>query len=220
MKTILRTVAVGACIGILAGRVYGQGLIAFDNLGNTNSAMTAFSSGLVFVIGSGGYALMSQDINLMLLGGPSLQSLQPIHTWLLNDNSATGIAVGTGHFADPTRGAYVVPGVQPGSTAVLQLRGWLGNFNSYEAASPFGLAGMTAAFENPTGTAGNVPDLVGMPALIVGVPEPSGFALAGAGLAVLLAWDRRKKCQAALVAACLAGCRLALRLAVHERRKI
>ncbi len=184
MKTLkpLALIAVVALLSTLDAR--SQGTIVFNNLANQDASPGATSGGLVFlapVMDTRDAVLMSEDINLQLWGGPNAQMLQPIHTWLLSDNSAKGIIVEGGHFADPSGGVYAIPGVQAGTPAMLAVDAWLGNYDSLAAAAAAneGLTiGHTVPFWNPTGGGGaSASSLVDMPALVVYVPEPSSLTL-------------------------------------------
>ncbi len=200
MKT-LKPLALTAVIALLwTPGARSQGTIEFNNLANQDASPGAANGGLVF-LAPGLYlpppvskpVLADQDMNFQLLGGPNAQMLQPIHTWLLSDNSAKGIIVGPGHFADPSGGVYAIPGVQAGTPAMLQILAWQGSYDSLAAAAralaPYGWSG---PFWNPTGGGGaSASSLVDMPALIVYVPEPSSLTLALVG-AVACQLSRRR----------------------------
>ncbi len=186
-------------------RSHAQGTIAFNNLANNNYSMYARSGGLAYLYGPPstpwpfGWEVLAKDINFSIEAGPSadLGSLRPIHTWLIGDGSASGIAVGGGRFADPSGGVYAIPGVTPGSEAFFVLKAWEGNFGSYETAGQWTTR---VSFWNPTGGGGGpAASLVGMPSLNVGpievdpaIPEPTSLALLSVGGAVLLVWRRRR----------------------------
>ena len=133
--------------------------------------------------------------NFELIGGTTGPTLQSLHTWLISDGSARGIAVGGGHFADPGGGTYVIPGASPGGDAILIIRAWVGNYGSWIAAAnapgeePMG----EVIFHNPVGGGGApAASLVGMPALnLSSIPEPSPLALLAGAAAAVLAWRRR-----------------------------
>lgn len=183
MKT-LKPLALSAVVALLwTPGARSQGTIVFNNLANQDASPGAASGGLVFLapVMARDAVLISGDINLQLWGGPNAQALQIIHTWLLSDNSAKGIIVTGGHFADPSGGVYAIPGVQAGAPAVLAVVAWLGNYDSLTAAAAAneGLTiGHTAPFWNPTGGGGaSASSLVDMPALVVNIPEPSSLTL-------------------------------------------
>jgi len=101
-------------------------------------------------------------------------------------------------------GTFGVPGVANNSPAVVQLRGWTGNYASYEefwaaanasgVAPGFGYAGQTELLNVTTG-GGTVtpPFLTGLdPLFLYPVPEPSVIGLGLLGLAGLIFIRRRK----------------------------
>ncbi len=194
MKTV-KPLALTAVVALLwTPGAHSQGTVVFNNLANSDTSAGATSGGLVF-LAPGLYlpppvsqpVLADADMNFQLLGGPNAQMLQPIHTWLLSDNSAKGIVVGLGHFADPSGGVYVIPGVQAGAPAMLEILAWQGDYGSRAAAdsagAPYGVAG---PFWNPTGGGGaSASSLVDMPALVVYVPEPSSLTLVLVGGVIL-----------------------------------
>ena len=198
MKTLKQLALIAISNLVLVPGAYPQGTVLFNNLANTDAAPAATSNGLVFlapIMDTRDAVLINGDLNFELWGGPVGQPLQPIHTWLLSDGSAQGIAAGGGHFADPSAGVYTIPGVAAGAWAALEVDAWLGDYDSLVAAAqagaPFGRTPGT--FTNPTGGDGApASSLVEMPALVVYyVPEPSTLTLAAA-TATLLLWRRRK----------------------------
>ena len=59
---------------------------------------------------------------------------------------------------------YMVPGVQPGDQASVEVWAWAGDFDSWNAALAGGApAAYSGTFWNPTGAAGSAPGLVNMP---------------------------------------------------------
>jgi hypothetical protein len=144
----------------------GQGLIKMDNL--------SANSGLIYYYTN----LLDQDVNVQLYGGPRATGIKPIHTWLLSDGSARGINVAPGRLADPQDGAYVVPDVDPGDFAYIQLTIWPGMFKSFKDALAADAPTGQTAFINPTGQAGTEPDLVSMPVWgMAGNPPPVVYAM-------------------------------------------
>ncbi len=174
-------------------RSHAQGTIVFNNLANSDPSPSAQSGGLVYMRGPSGWGLLNADINFELFGGVTLPSLQPIHTWLISDGSARGIAIGGGYIADPSAGTYVIPGAAAGGDAILLILAWAGNYDNWDAATRAGTPIAATFFYNPVGGGAGPPaSLVGMPALgLASIPEPSLLALLVAGAVALLAWKRK-----------------------------
>ena len=101
---------------------------------------------------------------MQLYGGPTFSTAKNIHTWLLSDNSANGINVAPGRFADPSGGVYAVPGVEPGELAYVEIVAWAGDFNSYSDAMTAGAPIGAIQYIMLTGAAGAAPNLTNMPA--------------------------------------------------------
>ncbi len=173
-----------------------QGLITFNNLANENASSTATNHALVFLSGLGfaDGTLLNQDVNFALLVGASRDNLDPIRHWLLNDGSAAGIAVGGGHFGDPSANSYEVSGIPAGGMAWIQVQAWTGTGTFlHDAQTSIALWG-EVTFQNPTGGGGLPPaSLTGMPALVLdNIPEPCTFALAAVSAAAFLLLHRRR----------------------------
>ena len=171
---------------------------------------TATSYGSVYTLAPGGTPTLfdgtQYDLGVTVFGGPNLGQLSLMGTYTpANDPKGyTGLDYGT--FGLGLIGAQVdVPGVVSGGPASFELQMWLyngpyatGTFQSYAAA----FAGLDptaiVTFEQPyTGSTTVVPprpapDLTGMPSVVILVPEPTSFVLAGLGLTSLLAFHRRK----------------------------
>jgi hypothetical protein len=193
MKKILSTLAV------LAGAVvtiYAQGQISIGNDANVNTSPTATSGGLFFQNVGGVVSLLtSGTINVQVNGGASAGSMSTIA--VLTGVNALSYNFSPGTFADFNGTTYAVTGVALNGTATLEIYAWLGNFASYAAAVSGGAyTAYSGPFSNATGGGGNPPatpaGLVGMPAMILAVPEPATIALLGLGAASLLIFRRRK----------------------------
>lgn len=197
MKKIALTLI--AVAGISAGAL-AQGTITADNLNGTGGP-TATSFGLFF--NNDGSVYTGSSINMTLLGGADAGSLAELIT-LTGANGP--ISFGGGVYVDPTAGTYTINSVAPQADAVLQVLAWVGSAATYGAAAQADqfwayngstyVSADTFTFTNPTGGTGAPPkipqSLDGMPAMMMVVPEPATIALAGLGLASLLAFRRRR----------------------------
>jgi hypothetical protein len=178
-----------------AVRAFCQGAIGLDNIGNTSMSPTATSNGLFWLATGGTVSLINQDFNAAFYGGADSGSLSLLATFLLSNGTAAGDnSVGPGTFGDPVGNQYFIPGAT--SEDFFRVEAWTGNLNSYaEAVNAGAPAARSPIFLNPVSVPpGGLPDLIGMPAVVLAVPEPSVFALFGlGGLAVVLARRYRKK---------------------------
>jgi len=191
-------IALGTAVGAFA-----QGQVTFDNGGaNTAATPTSPNHGLVFTGTALNPVPLSQDINLVLLGGPSAGNLSVIATYLLSDGTAAldyGFGANPGQFADPNGNVYNVPGVLAGGTGTFQVEAWLGLDTSYAAAiadgSAFGTSGTYTSATGGTTAAGAIPPVsIGdaMPSfLVTAAPEPTTLALCGLGAASLLQKEQK-----------------------------
>jgi hypothetical protein len=190
-----------ALLAGMAASVLAQGMVYFDNSNNTSPSPTATSNGLFFIqlAGTTSPVLLNQDVNAVLLGGSSATTMSTLATLLLSNGTGTGDITfyGNGVFSDPNLLGYAVPGVSSG-LATFQIEAWTGNFSSLAAAQAAGgyYTGTSAIFTSAVGGAagtGLAPkSLDGMAAVVLTVPEPGTFALAGLGAAALLIFRRRK----------------------------
>jgi len=177
-----------------------QGVIAFDDsVGSPN----------VYI---NGVLDTSTDINAELLystSGP-FGAYQPVVTLLLSDTTpiygtfhygvvepaAGDVSIfATGQLYDISGNTYQDPANPPGTVENFIVEGWLGNYSSYTAALYAGAGvGITAPFTETLSAPANpiIANLSNMPILDIITPEPATLALAGLGLASLLAVRRRK----------------------------
>jgi hypothetical protein len=119
--------------------------------------------------------------------------------------AASIIGFGAGLF---NGGTLTIPGIPAGGAAEYIVVGWSGAFTTYEAAYAAALADPTASFigvsaidniaktgdptATPPGTAVSLrPTFTGITLAPLVIPEPTSFALAGLGLAALVAFRRR-----------------------------
>jgi hypothetical protein len=176
----------------LSGSLYGQGQLILDNC-NIGYDPAATSGGLFWIRTGTAPVLIQQDFNAAFYAGTDSSSLSLISTILLSNGTALGDnAGGPGTFFDPSGAIYTF---QSFNSVFVQIQAWTGNFNSYAAAvNAGGPAAQSPIFANPLGIPPAPPaQLFGMPAMVLsGIPEPSTFALVGAGgvFALLL---RRKR---------------------------
>ena len=118
----------------------------------------------------------------------------PALTWV---GFRTGPAAG--YLNVGSSAARVIPDVDWGQQALVQVVGWRGDYDSYQEAldgnAPVGFsAPLTLTL--PRGPLDpNVANLVGLQSFAIGIPEPSTFALAGFGAATLWLLRRRKPCS-------------------------
>jgi len=173
--------------GFAAG-AYAQGFIFLDNINNTSSSPSATSGGLFFINNGAAPTLYNGDFNAAFYGGTDSANLSLIASF--SGAAAVGSGgFGPGTFLDPTGKSYPIAGST--TSAFFQIQAWTGTATSY--ASSTGAKGQSPVFNNPVvQNPAPPPDLVNMPAVIMVVPEPSTFALAGLGAAALLIFRRRK----------------------------
>jgi len=186
MKKLLLS---GMFVGLAAG-AFAQGQINLDNINNNPATATPTStSGGLFYIQSGSSAvLINTDFNVQFYGGSDQNNLALLGTFV---NSGGGAAGGAGTFLDLSG----VPATIPGATASAFFR-----IDAWEGAATYAASntkGSSGVFSNPLGNPNASPpgtptDFTGMPSVVLTVPEPSTFALAGLGAAALLIFRRRK----------------------------
>lgn len=171
----------------IAADVYAQGQLAFNNLSNASTNPAATSGGLFWISTAGTPVTISQDFNAALYGGANSTSLVLLSTVLLSNGSGVGDNFfGPGTFSEPANNVYTIQGAI--TSAFFQVEAWTGTFNSYAAAVSAGApAAQSPVFLNPVSVGPGTPtDLVGLPAMVLSVPEPSTFSLIGLGLLAFL----------------------------------
>jgi hypothetical protein len=169
-------------IGIAAGAC-AQGFIFLDNINNTDTSPTATSGGLFFINSGAGLQLIQGDFNAAFYGGSDSANLQLIASFSGAAAVGTG-AFGPGTWLDPTGNSYFIAG--SGFSAFFLVQAWTGTATSYATAT---IKGQSPVFSNPI-ELGTVPppDLLGMPAVCICIPEPSTSALIALGAAALCAF--------------------------------
>lgn len=183
----MRTLLLSALFGGVVCGSFAQGQLVLDNLGNSDTNPLAAANGLFWISTGGAPALIHQDFNAAFYAGTDSANLSLIATFLLSNGSAVGDNQGAqGIFVDPPGTIYTIPGAS--DSAFVQIQAWTGNFNSYAAALSGGAsAAQSPVFKNPVSIPpGFPPDLVGMPGIVLGVPEPSTFWLIGFALLFLI----------------------------------
>jgi len=176
------TLLVSGFLATLTTSVYGQGQLVLDNLSNTSTSPSATANGLFWISTGGAPVLLPQDFNAAFYGGADSSSLSPLAVFLLSDGSAVGDNQGgPGIFVDPPGTIYTIPGAT--ESAFFRIQAWTGNFNSFDAAVAGGaFSAQSPVFINPVSVPPGFPlPLTGMPAMVLAVPEPSTFVLAGLG---------------------------------------
>jgi hypothetical protein len=186
-KILLSAMLVGLAVG-----VYAQGQINLGNLsnaGNTPDA-NATTGGLFFINAGSGPVPINTDFNVSFYGGSDANNLSLLKTLVASGGGAAG---GPGTFLDLSGVPVSIPGAL--TSGFFRIDAWV-NAATFDTASAKGTTGPTA-FANPLGNPNAQPpgtptDFTAMPALVITVPEPSTFALAGLGAAALLIFRRRK----------------------------
>lgn len=201
-QTILSAIAITG----LATCAFGQGVI-LDNAGNAG-AVSATTGGLLYIQVGASTTLFdgfNYNIGATVLAGSSAGSLSLIGTFTPATDSKGYTGFDVGKFSLGAAAATTtIAGLSPGQTAVIELQLWDydyntgGPYSSYAAAVLGGGYTAQVTFNNPTGgpltsPPSAPPELTGMPSVVLSsVPEPTTFAIAGLGIASLLAIRRRK----------------------------
>jgi len=187
MKKLLLT---GLMVG-LAVSAFAQGQVNLDNLNNDpNAGPTATTGGLFFLDTGSGAVKIAQDFSISFYGGSDSANLVLLRTFS-GATAAGDNAAGPGFFVDPLGVAATIPGAT--ASAFMRIEAWLqGNGGNTFATAQYSRA--SSVFSNPVAQPPNTPpNLTGMPSVVlVAVPEPSTFALAGLGAAALFIFRRRK----------------------------
>jgi hypothetical protein len=188
---VIRVILFGTWLGGIAANALAQGQIVFDNFGSSSTSPTATSSGLFWLSTGGVPVLINQDFNAALYGGTNPTSLPLLITVLLSNGTGIGDNPSPGYFREQSGDVYTIQGAI--HTTFVQVQAWTGNYNSYDAAVAAGApAAQSPVFVNLVGVPPGGPvDVAAMPAMVLGVPEPSTFALVGLGC--LLLRRRRRK---------------------------
>ena len=195
----MRKVALSTQLVLLAVGAFAQGLVRFDNIDGTDPSPTATTNGLIWRQSGAGFPLLETAPNLYgtLLGGISPGTLAVLNADLAGSPDSSRVLldynVVPGQYVTDTGDFYSVAGVPGGSVAYFQVQLWEGTAVSYAAAVAAGdYAGESTVFsQRIAGGTGLPPSLYGMPAVVLTIPEPDMFALAGLGAAMLLILGRK-----------------------------
>jgi len=211
MKKLLLTLAL---VGV-AAVAFGQGTVNFNNgttLANAHQIIlgpdasrlaadvgwvnTSYGGTAVYTAGdSGGNIPSGKIIEAGLYAGTDVGSLTLVTT--------VPVTTSLGSLLDGTfpQLAVTLGSIAPGATGTFQIGAWDSTYASFAAArAGGGYAGISAVFTSTTGgvgtppsTAVNLNNAAGwVGPIVLTVPEPSLFALAGLGAAALLVFRRRK----------------------------
>lgn len=201
----LKVLTTLAALG-MAVSSYGQGIL-LQNVGN-NGSVSASTSGLVYVNNGTTTSLfdgLNFNLGVTVLAGTSVGTEVNLGTFTAGNDPKGYTGFDMGQFQLGASGnRVVVPGVAAGGIATVTLQIWYdgagGLFANYAAAVAGGGFVNTITFTVPTDNPGGSPPVPvsgfdTMPSVTLAaniVPEPSTIALAGLGLASLLAIRRRK----------------------------
>jgi len=177
---------------VLAGAVdvFGQGQLYVDNSFNNDPSPSATANGLFFsdiggVIG-GGLGPIPLCFSVNFYGGTDSAGLILLKSFPLSTLSDWPVYPGI--FSDPTGLAITVPGAT--TSAFFRIEAWVGGYGSTYASAA--LRGSSGVFVNPVAQSPNaLPTLTGMPAVVIGIPEPGGLTLVSLGAGLLLVCRRK-----------------------------
>lgn len=210
-KLLLTSALVAVCAGAFA-----QGKVTFVNDGASLVVLTTDTGGVLAadkalagqVVGNQVALPSGKTLVAGLYGGTSSSSLFLYSTLPLTDAATPGGVIAPTHWvlnANAATGASAIPGIASGtpitaSTPWFQVAVWDASFGSYAAAVGQGYAGKGAPFQFNPGPSLLYPNIAPTSAnstwtegnIILSVPEPSTFALAGLGAAALMIFRRRK----------------------------
>jgi len=189
----------------LATTVLGQQII-LDNIANNSPSSSATSNGQLWETVGGVTSIFDgndYNVGANVYLGSSVGSLTLYGTYIPSTDPKGYTTAGNGEYQfGPAQAFVTVPGIAAGGTAYVELQIWdydspaaTGTYSTFAAAVAGNDPRAQAIFTNPTSNPGAaVPpqELSGSPAIVLTtVPEPATFALAGLGLASLLAFRRR-----------------------------
>ena len=184
---------------LLAVDAFAQGLVRFDNLYGADPSPTATTNGLIWKQPATGPAILETAPNLYgtLLGGATPASLAVLMGdqagWPDSSQVLLDYGPAPGKYFDDIGEFFSVAGANLGGVGYFQVQLWEGTAVSYTAAVAAGdYAGESTVFsERLGGGLGVPPSLHAMPAVVLSIPEPGMFSLAGLGTVVLLILRRK-----------------------------
>jgi hypothetical protein len=198
-KIIASLLGVAGSLAMLASS-HGQGFVNFLSSGSDVDApvkfgQTANVNGVNGVAGVSVGSEFTADLMYSLNGGSTYTRLDQLSAaagtayptaFLATDGDT---ANGAGYFVGPT---VTIPGYTSGPVSFIVEAYHGSSYTAAAAANDW--RGQSAAFVVPSLATGLATpgDLVGMPAFVVAVPEPSIFALSGLGAAALMLIRRKK----------------------------
>jgi hypothetical protein len=215
MKKLIGILAIAA----LTSSAFAQGTVAFQNSSTTlvKQWTSTNNSALITVPKSGGkvelvIAAKGAAVNPFLTMGAlgvsahytSMSAFLAANTAWSENATASITSLSAGQF---NGGGVTLAGIAGGAQADYFILGWTGNYANFDAAltaarldNSVSFLGQTAVITTLTGNPSLTPPgsataltdtFTGMTLAPLVVPEPTSFALAGLGLAALLAFRRR-----------------------------
>jgi hypothetical protein len=192
LNNLANTGVFGGAGGSIATPVFSTGVTQNGLIFTADPAAQEQNNG-----GTAGLTLIGVDFSWALYGGATAATATDTTGSLVASETGTAIVgdnANWGQFAGPATAASVA-GTTASGTVYLDLYVWEGNtFSSYTAAlAGADYTGTSGVFSQASGGGANPPPaLIGLPDVLVSVPEPTTLALAALGGASLLMFRRKK----------------------------